>query len=149
MIKFTVPGIPVPKGRPRARIVTPFKKKPFIVFYTPKETEDYENWVKLNARKAMEGRPAIAGSCEATIRVYVPVPESWSKKKVGMCLTGELKPPSKPDLDNYVKVGCDGINGIVFTDDALLWRINAEKHYSDNPRMEFEITEYVPTNILI
>lgn len=148
MIKFTVPGIPVPKGRPRAHIITPFKKKPFIVFYTPKETEEYEKWVKLNAKQAMEGRPPLDCSCEATIRVYIPVPESWSNKKTAQCLTGELKPPSKADLDNYVK-NLDGLNGIVFTDDALLWRIDAEKNYSDNPRMEFEITEYVPTNILI
>ena len=44
-IFITVPGEPVPKGRARGRIVKPRHGKPFIVYYTPAETQKYEELV--------------------------------------------------------------------------------------------------------
>ena len=36
-------------------------------------------------------------------------PQSWSKKKQKMALSGEVKPTTSPDIDNYLKSVLDGM----------------------------------------
>jgi Holliday junction resolvase RusA-like endonuclease len=37
----------------------------------------------------------------------------------------------RPDLDNLLKAVLDALNGLVWTDDALIWKVMAIKSYSD------------------
>ena len=57
------------------------------------------------------------------------VPASWSKARQAMALTGNIKPGKKPDLDNIAKSWADGMNGVVYRDDALIVRAVLEKTY--------------------
>ncbi len=47
----------------------------------------------------------------------------------------------KPDLDNYVKFILDIMNRIVYEDDRQVFRLNCQKIWSTNPRIEIEIQE--------
>jgi Holliday junction resolvase RusA-like endonuclease len=47
----------------------------------------------------------------------------------------------KPDTDNCVKSVTDGAQGVAFDDDKQIYKIVAEKYYSNNPRAEIELRE--------
>lgn len=136
------------KGRHRYRIISMRGRKPFVQEYTPKETQDYEDRIRYYAGRAMAQLTAIEQSCEIHVRAYIPVPTSWSGKKTRECLAGILKPPSVPDVDNYAKAALDGCNKIVYRDDSLIWKITAEKHYTEEPRLEIDVVLYVPTTLI-
>lgn len=138
-VSFTVPGEPVAWARPMPRIIKPKFKPSFIGFYTKKENDRYKDVIATLARQAMAGRPPIDQSVELCVKAFIPVPASWSKKKAGQCLSGFLRPPSVPDIDNYAKAPLDACNKIVYRDDSLICTLLAEKHYSDNPRLEVEV----------
>lgn len=72
-IEFTVPGIPVGKGRPR------FMKNGHT--YTPQKTRDYEDKV-VQCWKRQSGKGFAAGvPLRATVTAFFTVPKSTSKKK--------------------------------------------------------------------
>lgn len=71
---------------------------------------------------------------------YIPIPSSLSKKKKAefdgkLCL-------KKPDIDNYIKLVCDALNGIAWEDDNEVAEVYATKRYSNNPRTEVSIYYY-------
>jgi Holliday junction resolvase RusA-like endonuclease len=126
-IVIEIIGRPVPKGRPRI-----WQGKAV----TPVETRRYEATVQASAKITMNGRPPLAGALQAGVMAYVPVPESWSKKKTAAALAGDIRPTPRPDLDNYVKAALDGMNGIAFQDDAQIVEFGrTAKFYSDRPRL--------------
>jgi Holliday junction resolvase RusA-like endonuclease len=47
----------------------------------------------------------------------------------------------KGDIDNVVKAIADALNGLAYTDDALIAKISAEKRYSENARVEVTLYE--------
>lgn len=69
-IKFTVPGNPKGKARPRMTATA---------VYTPKETVAYENLVKYCYAMTDPGRQ-LAGAVKADIRAYFPIPKSTAKR---------------------------------------------------------------------
>lgn len=56
-------------------------------------------------------------------------------------LEGNIRPIKKPDIDNILKSVFDGLNGIAFKDDTQIIRIQTEKFYSNEPRIDIEIKE--------
>lgn len=52
-----------------------------------------------------------------------------------------VRPTSRPDTDNYIKIAMDGLNKALFKDDSYVVSIRAEKHYSDTPRMEIIVSQ--------
>lgn len=127
-IEFTIHAEPVAKARARAGVGGRF--------YTPKKTSDYEAIVAMHAKQAMKGRSPIESACVLSLVFNMPIPKSWSQKKRAQAISGEIKHTSKPDLDNLIKAVKDGLNGIVWADDAQVVRVVAEKKYSENPRVE-------------
>ena len=132
-IEFTVYGKPQTKGRPRFARVGGFVKT-----YTPKETLDAEQDFKL---QALSKRPKTPIETEITLkaRFYMPIPKSMPKKKLELALAGLLKPTTKPDLDNLIKLVKDALNGIYWRDDSLIVSETSDKYYSVMPRTEIEI----------
>lgn len=97
--RFTVPGRPVPKGRPRlGRGRT----------YTPPSTVAYEQAVGWCARSAHRGQP-------------LPGP-------VAVRLELHLVATRRGDVDNYAKSLLDGMQGIVLLDDRQVRRLEVERH---------------------
>lgn len=138
-VRFTVPGKPVGKGRPRAAT-----RGAHITLYTPKTTATYESTVALAASQAMAGRPLIEGPTEVLMTMVLPVPKSWSKRKQADALAGQLMPTTKPDMDNVVKAIFDAVNGIVWTDDVQVVGLRVRKVYGATPGVQVIVSPYVP-----
>ena len=129
VVSFTVPGQPVAKGR--ARIST-FGSH--VRSYTPEKTRRYENQVSAYAAEAMRNMPLMGGPVEVVVDAHMLVPKSWSLKKRLAAIAGQIKPTTKPDLDNIVKA-LDGMNGIVVVDDSQIVKLTATKQYAEIPQL--------------
>ena len=131
-INITVPGEPVPQGRPK------FTKKPFVRAYDPPESAAYK---KLVARYAMQHKPAVLldGPLEVKILIFKPMLKNFSKKKSKLAEAMLLRPITKPDSDNYAKGPLDACKGIIWKDDGQVVDLIARKFYSENPRIEMTI----------
>lgn len=136
MIEFTIPGEPTAKGRARS-----FVRNGHVAHFTPEKTARYEKLVKDAARKAMAGRPPIEQPVYLSVRAFLGIGASWSKKRQAAALAGLERPTKKPDLSNVIKAIEDGMNGIAFVDDSQIVRLSCSKHWSDQPRVEISIAE--------
>lgn len=130
LIKFTVYGTPVAQGRPRFSSQGGFTRA-----YDPKKSKDFKEYVKL---VAAENRPnkLLEGPLAMKIAVYKPSLKSFSKKKVLAAEKGELRPLTKPDVDNYAKGIKDALKSVIWKDDSQVVELTISKWYSENPRIE-------------
>mgnify|MGYP002528393746 CR=1 FL=1 len=132
MIKITIPGSPIGKGRPKFSTFGGYPKA-----YTPQKTVNYENLVKLSYQQQCNDKPYPKEiSLRAEIRAYFAIPKSVSKIKRDMMLKGQINPTKKPDTDNIAKAILDALNGIAYYDDAQIVALSIVKMYSDEPRAE-------------
>lgn len=131
MITFSVPGVPVAKGRPRFSTASGFVRA-----HSPAKTVNYETLVRVSAQRAMLGRPPMSGPIRLSILIVLPIPTSWSKEKQRKAVAGEVLPTKKPDMDNVVKALCDGMNSVVFRDDSNVVDLNVTKRYGQVPRAD-------------
>ena len=127
VIRFVIPGEPKGKGRPR------LGRSGHA--YTPHDTANYENLVKVCFRDNYPDHIPIDPSVgvKAEIKAFYSIPKSASKKKrLGMQI-GFVRPLKKPDCDNIAKIVCDALNGIAYHDDSQIYEMTVQKHYSDTP----------------
>ena len=127
IVTFTIDGPAVAKGRPR------MTRKGFV--YTPAATRKYEAHGRLAAQIAMNGRPPITGPVAVVMSVELPIPASWSGKRRAAAITGDIRPTTRPDVDNYAKAAMDSISGIVIADDSQIVELDARKVYSIAPKL--------------
>lgn len=137
MIEIVVEGKPEPKLRAR------FSFKTGRAF-TPKKTSQYRDWLRLRAGEAMRETPLFDGPVEVHTVATVQIPKSFSKKKRVQALLGLIRPTTKPDADNYLKSVLDGLNTVVFKDDAQVVKETTEKVYGDKPMMVIQVKPWVP-----
>lgn len=135
-VTFVVPGDARGKGRPRATTIGGHAR-----MYTDAKTASYENLVKLAAREAMASRPPFSVPVMMSIVVSVAPPKSASKKLRANMLAGYVQPSKKPDLSNILKAVEDGANAVVYADDALIVRLQAQKRYAEIPGVEVVVHE--------
>lgn len=135
-IRFTVPGEPRGKGRPRFGR----SRSGFAVAYTDDKTAAYENLVKLAARQA--GAKIIDGPLAVRVEAYFQPAASWSKKRRAAALVG-AEVPSRFDIDNICKAVLDGLNGIAFVDDKQVGEIFATKRFAETPRLDVVVSPLV------
>ena len=133
VIRFTIPGDPKGKGRPR------LGRSGHA--YTPHDTAMYENLVKLCfTDENPEHAPIPAGiPIRVIIWAYYSIPKSITKKNRMAMLVDWLRPVKKPDCDNIAKIVCDALNGIAYADDSQIVEMTVIKHYSETPRVEAKI----------
>ena len=136
MIRFTIPGEPKGKARPRFS-----RQSNFVRTYSPETNVNYENWVKICFQEARQ--TMIGGQLNAEIKCYFTIPKSYSKKKKESALKGELRPTKKPDCDNIAKIVLDALNGLAYKDDKEVVTCKIEKWFDEIPRVEVEIWEVV------
>ena len=136
VVKFTVPGVPIGKGRPRVA-----SRGGHARMYTPEKTAAYEGLVAHAGRVAMAGAAPIEGGCSVVLDVCLPVPESWSKKKQAAALAGQVLATKKPDTDNVIKAIFDGLNAVAWRDDVQVVRVTTQKRYGATPGVAVQITE--------
>ena len=120
MVSLTIPGIPVPKGRPRLSKYGA---------YTPAKTVHYEKLVQQCYMDQADG-VKLQGALDIEIRFYFPIPKGYTKKQRQQIITGELKYIKKPDLDNLIKCVTDALNKFAYDDDSQIIRLKANKYYA-------------------
>ena len=77
MVIFTVPGLPIAKGRARVGMVAGR-----VRIFTPAKTVAYEGLIAFAARQAMNGTALLEGPLSIHVTAVFPYPASWSKKRV-------------------------------------------------------------------
>lgn len=135
-IKFTVPGEPRGKARPRT-VRNKYTGK--VTTYTPDKTAEYERLIAFAYKRAC-GESFGKLPLIVAIYAYYGIPKSWSNAKRTSAVEGTLLPTKKPDADNVVKVVCDALNGVAYDDDSQIVQLYVHKLYSHVPRLEVEIT---------
>ena len=102
----------------------------------------YEQLAGHYAKNAMlkSGRKVTYGPIVLDFCTWRKIPSSWSLKDKAAALAGEIVPSVKPDIDNFIKIICDALNGIVWIDDKQVVQVNAAKLYSDNPRTDITVS---------
>lgn len=134
-MRFTVLGEPKGKGRPRfARIGNGVRA------YTPKETENYEAYVKLSYVNSV-GQKKLEGQIQAEIIGVFSIPKSKSKKCRSEMIAGTILHTNKIDCDNLAKTILDALNGIAYDDDKQVCRLFVEKRYGEVPCVEVMLKE--------
>jgi Holliday junction resolvase RusA-like endonuclease len=131
-ITITIDGPAVAKGRAR------FTRAG--ITFTPSKTRQYEAHARLAAQLAMGDRPPLTGPVHLTALVELPIPASWSKRRSAEAIVGQIRPTSRPDVDNYLKSAMDAICGIVIADDSLIVEVTARKKYGADPKLVLLIT---------
>jgi len=132
-ISFSVDGQPKGKMRPRFNGKTGHT-------YTPKETVNYENYVKISYRMKYQNLK-LEGPIEAEIIGTFPIPKSISKKKAQAMINDTIHYTKKIDCDNLAKSILDALNGIAYDDDAQIYSLKVYKKYGENPGVEVKLRE--------
>lgn len=131
------------KGRPRFS-----SYGGYVHTYTPKQTANYENLVKVMYLEAADGfRFGDDEMLCITVDACFGVPKSFSKSKRNKALMDEIRPITKKDADNCLKTICDALNGVAFKDDSRIVAATVTKRYSDTPCVLVKISSWgLPTN---
>jgi len=119
-IEIALDGAPVPKERHRfggGRV------------YGTTRTTLYEKRLREAALAAMAGRAPFPGPVEADLLMVMAVPKGWPKARREDALAGRVLPLRRPDGDNVSKALLDGLNQVVFEDDAQVADLRIRKRY--------------------
>lgn len=123
--------IPVPQPRPRV-----------TRWGTYDIAKDKKNWARIQIAdqlKPIKGLP-LEGPIEMVVTFFLPIPKATSKKKKDLMLSNELKHQKLGDIDNFLKYLFDVMNDLVFKDDKQIWKVQAQKVYSDKPHTKIFIS---------
>lgn len=133
-VKFTVLG--EPRGKQRPRVTRKGNT------YTPAETVQYENLVRMEYRRQCgDYRFPDDAALDMRIMAYYAIPKSASKKKRQEMLEHRIRPLKKVDCDNAVKIVADSLNMIAYRDDVQIVDCQIRKFYSSEPRIVVTIQE--------
>ena len=127
---FEIAGEPMGKQRPKFS-----RAGNYVRTYTPKETVNYEQWVKMCYKQA-GGEHLGTGPITIGIGIYYKIPKSFSKKKRQQALERKIVPTVKPDCDNVLKIICDSLNGIAYEDDKQIAYVYITKYYAEEPSVK-------------
>ena len=134
-VRFTIPGEPVGKGRPRFRTIKCKDGRVFNKPYTPAKTRQYEERVKLHFMEQVGKRLMLECKLEIEILAVFSIAKSDSKAKRHAKLTQQLPVTKKPDGSNILKIVEDGLNLIAYKDDAQITKAAVEKEWGEAPRV--------------
>ena len=134
VVRFVVPGVPVPKAR--ARIVRGRA-------YTPERTRAAEETIGWHARQQYAGPPQ-AGPLELFVNATMAIPKSWSKNKRAAAIADQIRPTTRCDWDNLGKLVSDALKGIICRDDAQIVKATVTKYYGAFPETAIEVWRWTP-----
>ena len=116
-VTFTIPGRPVPLGRPRfgngkAR--------------TPQRSRDAQAAIGLVAASHFHGD--ISGDVDVELMFVYAIPKSWPRWRKERA-EEQHERPGIADVDNLTKQVLDALNGIAYDDDKQVVSLTCSKHY--------------------
>lgn len=126
---------PVQQVRPRARRV-----KNGISMYDPKKVKDYKALIGKTAGSEYTGEP-LKGDLIVDLTFAVAIQKSITKAERLKRVSNEHRPHMRPDVDNYIKSTLDGLNGVLWDDDAQIVDLNAHKVYDVIPHVDIHVVE--------
>ena len=141
-MKITLQCIPIAKARHRSCV-----RMGNIMQYDVQKKEKDDVKFQLGnalARAIHDGdkeasRISEARSIFLKFKFYVPIPQSFSRKKRVRAEEGIDFPSVKPDVDNYIKFYMDCMNGTIYEDDKQVISVSGVKMYSNNTRVEIDV----------
>jgi Holliday junction resolvase RusA-like endonuclease len=139
MVTFKLDADPV--GKQRARYA---RRGNFVQTYTPDKTRNYEALLKDAAIEAMGSSEPLETPVSLYLYIRVPIPKSFSKKKVQEWLNGIEQPMKKPDSSNVLKSVEDAMNGVVYMDDCQIINHHITRVYSTLSGVDICVKEYLP-----
>ena len=125
--KLVIPGKPLGKQRPRVLKTG--------IAYTPKETVNYETFVKTLYLEQHAGKKPFEGPVSMLISAFYQIPKSASKRRREAMARHLIPPTTRPDLDNIAKIIMDALAGIAYEDDKQITSCSINKLYSDEPKV--------------
>lgn len=137
MIVFTVEG--KPQGKARARTFYD-KRAGKMRSITPEQTKSYEDLIRWSYRAA-GGQYLWEKTLQVSIQAFYPIPKSFSKTKWNDANMRLLRPTTKPDCDNIIKVVLDALNGVAYYDDKQVVCVSCSKYYAETGYIKISIEE--------
>lgn len=137
MIKFIVES--KPQGKARARTFYD-KRAEKMRSVTPQQTKSYEDLIRWSY-KAAGGQYMGEKLIKVEIQAFYPIPKSFSKKKRNDAIFERIRPTTKPDCDNIIKVVLDALNGVAYYDDKQVVSVSCEKYYGETGYLRISIQE--------
>lgn len=129
---FFIPGKPQPWRRARTNGKRHFKDA------QTKANQSAWAWAAIQARGP---RPLLDGPVVVSITALFTPPKRTPKARLAAMLRGEIVPTMVPDSDNVAK-NCDGLNGVVWLDDAQVTDLHVRKRYAEVAGVEVRIRSY-------
>jgi len=125
ILRISIPGQPVGKGRPRASIRGFGTARAHIAMHTPKKTATWEASAEWALRGAWLGRESLNHPVAVTVWAVGRRPQSQVPSDRKLAAHPELGlrmwRPTKPDVDNVIKAALDAlVNAGVLRDDVLV-----------------------------
>ena len=122
-MEFEVIGKIQPKQRPRF-----VRKGAYIQTYTPEPTLRYQKLVADSYLEKYGNLKELTGALSVEITAFFNVPKSYSKKRRRE-LYGKPNTQHNGDIDNVAKSVLDGLNGIAYDDDTIIYDLHITKYY--------------------
>jgi len=132
VIHITIPIVPKPQARDRIGVIAGKARS----YKSPKQRlEENKLQYLLMAQRPPE---PFKGAISLIVGIYLPIPKKsriWQEK----ALKGEIRPTTRPDIDNYAKQILDTMQGIYFADDKQVVTMEIYKRYGNQPRWEIRL----------
>lgn len=125
-LRITIATNPVAKGRPKMAI-----QDGKVWTYTPRKTEDAQKLI-IERLERYQGRCFPKHIPVKMTVIFYRVKSKWLPKK-------ESLPFRKPDLDNFLKLTLDAMNGILVTNDAQITSIITKKRWAEDGKGHINI----------
>jgi len=135
LMKFVVEIPPRPKKRPRV-----------YRWSTVNPSEEDEDLFARRFRE-LDNCPdtPFAGQIRVQFKFYRSPPKSTPQWKLPLMDSGHIRPNKSPDLDNYVKLALDSLNGVLWEDDRYIVEMHSAKYYTTGkPRIEIAMEQVDP-----
>ena len=143
-MKLKILGVPQPKQSARFAVRKGKNGGSFLQKYQSKEVVQNERNIAYDVKSQLpEGFVPYNGALKVKALFDFPPLKSFTKAKMNTLSAGTtIYKTTKPDLtDNLMKGTMDALNGIVFTDDSVIAKVESEKIYGIVPRIELEFEE--------
>ncbi|MCQ4139202.1 RusA family crossover junction endodeoxyribonuclease [Chryseobacterium sp. EO14] len=137
-------GIPQPKQSARFAIRKGKSGRNFLQKYQGKEVVQNERNIAYDVKSQLPAEfIPYSGALKVKALFVFPPLKGFAKAKINAIASGStIYKTTKPDLtDNLMKGTMDALNGIVFTDDSVIAKVESEKIYGMVPRIELEFEE--------
>ena len=126
-----IPGKPLGKQRPRVLRTG--------IAYTPKETVNYETFVKMLYLEQHAGKKPFEGPVSMLISAFYQIPKSASKIRREAMARHHILPTTRPDIDNITKIIMDALAGVAYQDDKQVTFCAINKLYSHEPKVVVDV----------